>query len=134
LLSRVRIRTMSCESARANATRPKPMTITPPVVIVRLACSCCVKAPIHRKSVAPLIGSGWPDVVVDPEQVARVIFILQPGQPVVVGAIGGARSGVGLLLKIIDIGTWNHERVHGVPALARPFDVSLSLRHFGPAR
>ena len=81
-----------------------------------------------------LTGNDWPDVVVYPEQVPGIVPVLQRDEPVVVGAKCGACAGVGLLFKIVDISAGCHERPHGIPALARPCDVSLGLGRFGPAR
>ena len=69
------------------------------------------------------------------EQIAGIVFLLQrEDQPVVICAKCGACLGVGLLFERIDIGPSCHERAHGVPALARPRDISLGLGRFGPAR
>src|SRR5215212_3693289 len=74
------------------------------------------------------------DVLVEAEEVGRVVLVLQRNQPIVVGVIGGPHPLLALHTEIIDIDRRWRERLQRVPKFSRPGDVALGLCWVGPHR
>ncbi len=73
------------------------------------------------------------DVVVHAEEVRRVVLVLQSDEAVVIRTIGFTGVRISFVLQVIDIDACDHERSHGVPEVARPFNVLCGVGRIFPA-
>src|SRR5688572_15967513 len=75
---------------------------------------------------------GRRDVLIHPEQVRRVVFLLECSQPLVVGPISGPDPALALVTEIVHIGALLQKWLHGAVAGASPRDVVVRRRRVTP--
>src|SRR2546423_14537888 len=108
-----------------------------------VSCSCATElAPMIGMVMAftqrPIISSAVPshrrlDILVEAEQVRRVVLVLQGDQPfVLVGAIGRSDPILVPPIQVVDVGRLAFIWSHRLPEVSRPPDVLLGLRRVGP--
>src|SRR5215467_3919375 len=80
-------------------------------------------APLHH----------WPDVLVEAEQVCRVVLVFQRDEPVEVAAVGGLYPGCAFLcVEMVDVHLPTRKRLDGSPELAGPLDMPGRFRDIRP--
>src|SRR5215211_4876305 len=77
---------------------------------------------------------GWRDVLVDTEEIRRVVCGLHGNEAVVVASVGRLDSLRALLAQIVDVDPPGGKRLHRLPALVRPLHVLCGLGVVGPDR
>src|SRR5688572_33494715 len=75
---------------------------------------------------------GRRDVLIHPEQVRRVVLLLERSQPLIVGAISGPDPTLALVTEIVHIGALLQKWLHGAVAGASPRDVVVRRRRVTP--
>src|SRR5277367_5307105 len=74
------------------------------------------------------------DVLVEAEEVRRIVFILQGDEPPEVVAIGSPDPRAFLGVQVVDVHFTGRERLHRRPELPGPLDVTGGLRSITPLR
>src|ERR1051325_3343885 len=74
--------------------------------------------------------SGWLDVLIQLEEVGRVILVFQGNQPVVVGPISRPYPLLALIAEKVDVDAAQREGTRGRPEHPRPPDMPLRVAIF----
>src|SRR5438874_7177296 len=74
------------------------------------------------------------DVLIEPEQVCRIIFILQGDEPLIALAVGGPDPRGFFRVEVVDIHLSGREGLHCRPELPSPLDMISRLVWIGPLR
>ena len=102
----------------------------------KIPLGCCSCLPIALNKPMSLIMRRsrlrWLDVLVPPEEVRRIVLLLECSQPLVVGPICGPNPTLALVAEIIHIDALLQERLQGGVAGAPPRDVRLRCRRLTP--
>src|SRR5690242_1068474 len=72
------------------------------------------------------------DVLVQPEEVVRIVLSFNGGEAVVVGAVGRAHALFALIAQVIDVDTAGGERLQRRVAVAHPADLARVGGGIGP--
>src|SRR5215467_2473028 len=83
---------------------------------------------------SPSVGFGWFDVLVDPEKVCRIVFLLQHHKAFIVLSVGFSNSLFSLLAKVVHVSVMLAERLHRCPRYPRPANILFGVRTVVPSR
>ena len=86
------------------------------------------------KQVEQIRSCRWANVLIEAEDVRRIILVLERDQPRIVLAVGSLNTILAFVAEIIGIDTAGGERPYGVPELARPGNVRFVVSRVVPDR
>ena len=74
----------------------------------------------------------WHNILVEVEQVGRIVFGFKRRQSSVIAAVGAAGAVLAFVAQVVDVGRARQMRLPRRKKLARPVDVALRIGRVGP--
>ena len=94
----------------------------------------CRILPIGAARAATARLYGRLDVLVEPEQVRRIVFVLQRDKPLIAMAVSSPDPRGLFRVQVVDVHFAGRKGLHRIPELSGPPDVTCRLGRIGPRR